>query len=146
MATANTSIQPPPVAIVYSDDEGQSWHRARGGSGAAVRVIAFAPEGMRGVAAGDHGTIWSTDDGGVTWRGHGGVEPGACFPQVLVLGIASVLIDERGRIWRSRRGGSQRSLVTQDPEAVVNLRPEAIEIETRGRRYRVLPDGNLQPQ
>ena len=141
---ANTSIQPPHVTVVFTDDEGLSWHRARGGFDAAVRVLAFAPGGTRGVAAGDHGIVWSTDDGGATWTGHGGTERGACFPQVLVLGIASVLVDDDGRVWRSRRGGAQRSLVVQDPEAAVRLGPAAIEIEARGRRYRVLADGNLR--
>jgi len=145
VATANTGIQPPPVIIFYTDDEGENWERARGRLRAAVRVLAFERDGLHGVAAGTDGEISSTDDGGTSWNSHGLSAPGTCFATVLVYGYATVLVDQEGRIWRSRQGGAYRTLVVEDPDAVVRLRPIGIEIETEGRRYYVLPDGNLQP-
>jgi hypothetical protein len=145
VATANTSIQPPPVNVFYTDDEGESWRRARGHFGSAVRILSFDRESGRGVAAGAHGAVASTRDGGATWTTHGVTARGVCFVQVLVHGQATVLVDQEGRVYRSRRGGAERSLIVEDLDAVVRLSPDAIEVVSRGRRYRVLPDGNLLP-
>ncbi len=145
VATANGSIYPPPVKIFYTDDEGESWRRARGNFSVAVRILSFDRESGRGVAAGTHGMVASTDDGGATWTTHGLTARGVCFIQVLVHGRATVLVDQEGHVYRSRRGGAERSLIVEDLDAVVRQSSDAIEVVSRGRRYRVLPDGNLIP-
>jgi hypothetical protein len=52
--------------IIYSDDQGQSWHQAAVPMSTAVTDIAFATDKI-GWATGGFGVILKTEDGGQNW-------------------------------------------------------------------------------
>jgi photosystem II stability/assembly factor-like uncharacterized protein len=53
--------------IIYSDDNGQSWHQAEVPVRVTLTCIAFATPEI-GWAAGDYGVVLHTQDGGLTWQ------------------------------------------------------------------------------
>lgn len=53
-------------AIIYSDDNGQSWHQAVVPVSVTITTVAFATA-KDGWAAGAYGVVLHTTDGGVTW-------------------------------------------------------------------------------
>lgn len=132
----------PPGELRYSDD-GVRWHRARWTGRFYPGRMAFDPvEGLHGVARAGW-NVASTNDGGRTWTDHGGAR-GTYYEQVLVFGQASVLVDQRGRVWRSRNGGRYRVLVDEAQGSTIELAEDAIVVCAGPRRYRVLRDGNVQ--
>ncbi|WP_297493596.1 YCF48-related protein [Acidocella sp.] len=53
--------------IIYSDDNGQSWHQAAVPTSETITDAAFA-DAKHGWAAGAQGVVLHTDDGGATWQ------------------------------------------------------------------------------
>ena len=53
--------------IRVSQDGGLTWEAQVSGVDVTLRGVAFAADGLHGVAVGDGGTLLTTEDGGVTW-------------------------------------------------------------------------------
>jgi predicted esterase len=54
-------------AVVRSVDDGASWFSVSVAASGALYVVAIAPDGLAAVAAGLHGDVFFTRDGGGTW-------------------------------------------------------------------------------
>lgn len=69
-------------------------------------AVAFDPAGDYGVAVGEQGYGWSSDDGGARWRVRlSGGCTGARYTRAWVRRRTCVIRDAAGAVWISRDGG-----------------------------------------
>lgn len=131
------------AGMLYSDDRGASWHESRWGWRHVANAVAFDARSRFGVAVGESGYVWNTDDGGETWTDRGS-SAGVLFTDVAVVGRTFVMADSQGRIWRSRAGGFERRLITESREFSLETEDDAIVVITPRRTFRVRRDGGLE--
>jgi hypothetical protein len=129
--------------VLYTDDLGASWRDGRWDWHQAANAVAFDPSSTFGVAAGEGGYVWNTDDGGRTWRDRGS-SSGTSYTDVRVLGRIAVLRDDQGRVWLSRDGGFGRDLLAEDRSALLGSTASTIVVWTPRRRYEVHRDGRTE--
>ena len=96
--------------------------------------------GTTGVAVGPDGSVWSTDDEGLTWRRRRS-STGAGFRQVWVRDRTCVIEDTQGALWISRDRGF--SLETLAPRGQVDDRGEGLVVATEGRTIRIDARGGV---
>lgn len=130
-------------AVLYSDDRGATWLAARWDWPATARAIAFEPTGARGVAAGDSGYVWITDDGGETWTDRGS-SSGTTYVDAARLGDTLVLVDDHRAAWRSRDRGFARESLADGVVGGLVVDAEAITLTTETHRIRVAADGSIR--
>lgn len=126
LVRANTFVRGPgnrifgsvDTRLFYTDDLGAHWNRARWEGGAAPLAMAF--DGPFGAAVGDNGTVFTTEDGGLTWRsrrdasGVRNVAVAVLAPRVVVWS------DANGGVFASLDGGfSPRTLVEPNRAAMI---------------------------
>jgi hypothetical protein len=126
--------------VLYTDDLGATWQTARWRWQTPPRAIAFDAGSTFGVAAGDGGYVWNTEDGGATWIDRRDAV-GQTFEALWVVGRVCVLRDGHGVIWASRDGGFVLERLTEDPSATVEQEGETIFVRTRRASLRVTRDG-----
>lgn len=129
-----TSLEPAPYPtgsmLLYSDDLGATWSAARWPDPQLEAVaLAFDPAGPNGVAVGRDGSVWSSDDEGLTWRRRRGPS-GAGFRAAWVRARTCVLEDALGALWISRDGGF----------AIATLADPGARVEERGGELIVRDD------
>lgn len=124
------------VRMLASDDRGLTWQPVTWRWLETVALFAFEPGSGRGVAAGDGGYVWSTDDGGVTWSDHGG-SSGTTFTELAVAGREIVLIDSNGNAWRMSGGSFGRDLLVTDRDAHVTSDGDALVVRTLTEEWRI---------
>jgi photosystem II stability/assembly factor-like uncharacterized protein len=92
---------PPPEPVVWTEvprDSGGAEFTARG----AVRQVLLQPDG-RGIAVGHEQRIWSSADGGYSWRVDT-AGPAPTLPSVAITRDAVLVVAANGRIFRSEHG------------------------------------------
>lgn len=124
------------VRLVASDDGGVSWHPLTWRWLETIALFAFEPGSARGVAAGDSGYVWTTDDGGETWRDRGS-STGTTFTELVVVPGEIVLVDASGNVWRMSSGSFARDLLVTDASAHASVEGDAIVVRTTGEELRV---------
>ena len=125
--------------LLYTDDLGQTWRLARWPDSQLHAIaIAFDPAGPTGIAVGPDGSVWSSDDDGLSWRRRRS-STGAGFSRVWVRGRTCVIEDTTGALWISRdRGFSLDALAERGavddrgPELVVTAGSRTHRIDARG--------------
>jgi photosystem II stability/assembly factor-like uncharacterized protein len=126
--------------VLYTDDLGASWQTARWRWWTAPRAIAFDAGSTFGVAAGDGGYVWNTEDGGATWVDRRDAS-GQTFEAAWVIGRACVLRDAAGVVWVSRDGGFVLERLTGDPSARIEQAEGAIVVRAGRETLRVTREG-----
>lgn len=129
--------------ILYTDDLGATWSAAAWSWPVRVRALSFEPSGLRGVAAGESGYVWTTEDGGATWRDRGS-SAGTTYVDAARLGDVVVLVDEHGGAWRSRDGGFARDTLGAGVTRPLAVTADEIVVEARSGTVRVRPDGSVR--
>lgn len=96
--------------LLYTDDRGQHWLRARWEASASPNAMAF--DGLFGAAVSDSGVVATTEDGGLTWRGRRD-SAGQRIVAVAVLAPSTLVwADANGGLFASLDGGfTPRTLV-----------------------------------
>lgn len=132
------------AGLLFTDDGGRSWERSDWPWPNAANAIAFDRERPFGVAVGDAGHVWSTDDGGRTWRDRRS-DSGVVYTQVAVLGRATVFADDEGQVWRSTDGGFRRRSLVESAGVELSTQGDAIVVESGGGEVlvRVNADGSI---
>jgi hypothetical protein len=131
--------------VLYTDDLGRTWQTATWRWWTPPRVIDFDPGSTFGVAAGDGGYVWNTEDGGATWVDRRDAS-GQSFDGVWVVGRVCVLHDGAGVTWVSRDGGFVLERLTDEHDVTIDREGDAI-VVTVGRSdapravFRVTRDG-----
>lgn len=92
------------VGLYLSDDRGLRWFRARIDEPVQPLALAFDPGSDFGAAVGPNGTVWTTDDRGLTWRTRRD-RAGPPLVDVIVTGRTVAFSDARGGVWVSNDGG-----------------------------------------
>jgi hypothetical protein len=124
------------VRVLRSDDRGASWQPVTWRWVETVALFAFEPGSDRGVAAGDSGYVWSTDDGGETWRDRGS-SVGTTFTELVVVRGETVLIDASGNVWRMSGDSFARDLLLTDTSAHAAREGDAIVVRTSTEELRI---------
>lgn len=124
------------VRMLRSDDRGASWVPVTWRWLETVALMAFEPGSARGVAAGDSGYVWTTDDGGDTWRDRGS-SSGTTFTELAVADREIVLIDGAGNVWRMSGGSFARDLLLTDTSAHATNEGDAIVVRTATDELRI---------
>jgi hypothetical protein len=124
------------VRMLRSDDRGASWTPVTWRWLETVALMAFEPGSARGVAAGDSGYVWTTTDGGDTWRDRGS-SAGTTFTELAVADREIVLVDGAGNVWRMSGGSFARDLLLTDTSAHVVNEGDAIVVRTTSEELRI---------
>lgn len=124
------------VRMLRSDDRGASWVPVTWRWLETVALMAFEPGTSRGVAAGDSGYVWTTTDGGETWRDRGS-SSGTTFVELAVADREIVLIDASGNVWRMADGSFARDLLLTDTTAHATNEDDAIVVRTATEELRI---------
>jgi len=124
------------VRMLRSDDRGATWSPVTWRWLETVALMAFEPGTARGVAAGDSGYVWTTDDGGTTWTDHGS-SSGTTFTELAVAPNETVLIDTNGNVWRMSGGSFGRDLLITDTSAHVTTEGDTIWVRTTTQEIRI---------
>ena len=132
-----------PSGVLYTDDLGATWQAGPWRWAQAARALAFDPASNFGIAAGDGGHVWSTEDGGETWRTRRSAA-GIAYTQVAVIGRVCVLVDENGTIWRSRDGGFSLDTLTRSRDITLFTADDEIIVTTPEQTLRVRADGSVR--
>lgn len=134
------------AGVLFTDDRGEHWQAAAWDGPHQPRALAFDPRGDYGVAVGTNGTVWTTDDHGLSWRLR---RDGSfsTFIDVAVLGDAMVFTDTAGGVWVSHdRATSLRTVadVARGPMPTLTVDAAAIWVRIEGARWvRVSRDGEV---
>ncbi len=131
------------VGVLYTDDGGATWHDARWRWVHAARALAFDAGSDFGVAAGESGHVWSTEDGGETWRVRRSAA-GVSYTQVAVVGRVCVLVDANGTVWRSRDGGFSHDTLTRSSEVTLETTDDEIVVTTPRHELRIHADASVE--
>jgi hypothetical protein len=129
--------------VLYTDDLGATWSAARWDWPVRVRVIAFEPTSLRGIAAGEGGYVWTTDDGGATWTDRGS-SSGTTYLDAARLGDTVVLVDDHGAAWRSRDGGFARESLAEGLVGALRVEGREIVVPVERGLVRVRDDGAIR--
>jgi hypothetical protein len=129
--------------VLTTDDLGQSWQPSRWRWWTPPRAIAFDRHSSFGVAAGDGGYVWNTNDGGETWVERR-ASAGQVWEAVWVVGRVAILRDAGGVTYVSRDGGFVLERLTEDPHARVEQDGEAFIIRTARSAFRVTRAGSCR--
>ncbi len=153
-ARSNTALWGGPFAtwngvgldsVLYTDDLGRTWQTANWRWWTPPRVIDFDPGSTFGVAAGDGGYVWNTEDGGATWVDRRDAS-GQSFDGVWVVGRVCVLHDREGVTWVSRDGGFVLERLTDARDVAIEREGDALVVQVGSADapravYRVTRDG-----
>lgn len=121
-----------PPRLLRTEDGGEHWTSIPWSGSMMPTIFAFDHHSLDGVAAGDAGNVWSTDDGGLTWDQHGS---GGTWSAVAIADREIVLLDASGNVYRSHDGGFARESVVTDPTARLEQRDEDIVVHTDTADY-----------
>lgn len=124
------------VRMLRSDDRGASWVPVTWRWVETAALIAFEPGSARGVAAGDSGYVWTTDDGGETWRDRGS-SSGTTFTELATVAGEIVLVDGAGNVWRMSGGSFARELLLTDTSAHVTTEGDALVVRSATEELRI---------
>ncbi len=124
------------VRMLASNDRGATWAPVTWRWVETANLIVFEPGSAHGVAAGDGGYVWTTDDGGVTWVDHGG-SSGTTFTELVVAPREIVLVDSNGNAWRMSGGSFGRDLLVTDPSVHATAEGDAIVVRTATEEIRI---------
>ncbi len=136
-----------PAAFAFSDDRGRTWRTTELDFGPAPLSVAFEQGACFGVAVGTAGSVWTSEDGGESWRlrRSGGADN---LIDVVVRGRTFAFVSSRGDLRVSLDGGSATRELLRAPDglaATLLARPEALWVGVRGAwRWRVF-DGWIEP-
>lgn len=130
------------ATVLYTDDLGATWQRGDWPDAHAhALAFAFDPSTGAGVAVGQGGGIWTSDDGGVRWRNRRS-SSGTVYVRAWVRGRAVVVEDDRGALWLSRDGGFALESLAEGGR-VEATDDGALVVRARDRSWRIAADGGL---
>lgn len=124
------------VRMMRSDDHGATFVPVTWRWLETVTIMAFEPGTSRGVAAGESGYVWTTEDGGLTWRDRGS-SVGTSFTELVVIRGETVLVDGAGNVWRMSGTSFARDLLLTDASAHASVEGDAIVVRTASEELRV---------
>jgi hypothetical protein len=124
------------VRVMRSDDRGVSWTPVTWRWLETAALMSFTPGTAHGVAAGDSGYVWTTDDGGTTWIDRGS-STGTTFTELVAGDHETLLIDTNGNAWRMSGTSFARDLLLTDTTAHASLEGDAIVVRTATEELRV---------
>lgn len=125
------------VGLYVTDDRGARWLRARIDESVMPLALAFDPASDFGAAVGPNGTVWTTDDRGMTWRARRD-RAGPALVDVVVAGRALAFSDAHGGVWVSDDGGFRVRTIAEVARAampVMAVHRGVIWIRVEGRRW-----------
>jgi photosystem II stability/assembly factor-like uncharacterized protein len=123
-----------PGGLLFTDDLGQRWQPIRWDYSASPHAIAFDLNTDFGVAVGENGSVWTTDDGALTWRSRRD-DAGIDLIRVCVLGRIVAIGSSEGSVWISADGGTSVRLVVRGDSTTGGSIP-SIAIEGHAIRIR----------
>ncbi len=85
-----------------------------------MRAIKFAADGMRGIAAGDGGTLLATRDGGLSWRALASAPADLRGLSISETGTRIVAVGAGGLVWRSADEGASWSRIATGTSSTLN--------------------------
>lgn len=129
--------------LVVSDDRGAHWRDARWPWRECAESIAFDPEGLGGVAGGEAGTLWTTEDGGDTWTDHGSTS-GTRWVSVARRGRAIVMVGDNGSAYVSRDGGFARRELAASGASDARVDGDVIVVRVGSSERRVDAEGRVR--
>jgi hypothetical protein len=124
------------VRMMRSDDRGASFVPVTWRWLETAGLLSFTPGTSHGVAAGESGYVWTTDDGGITWIDRGSAA-GTAFTELVAGEDETVLIDTSGNVWRMSGTSFARDLVLTDTSAHAALEGDAIVVRTATEEVRI---------
>lgn len=122
--------------MLRTDDLGEHWAPVPWRWVESVSLMVFDEGTDDGVAAGDSGYLWATDDGGLTWTEHGNAS-GTTYVELVMHDSVVVALDSQGNAWRAQHGNFDRELIATDPHAHVSIEGEAVVVRTESAVYRL---------
>lgn len=125
------------VGVWLSDDRGARWVRARIDETVFPLSLAFDASSDFGAAVGPNGTVWTTDDRGLTWRVRRD-RAGPSLVDVAVSGRTVAFSDALGGVWVSDDGGFRVRTLAEAARAampVMAVHDGVIWIRVDGRRW-----------
>jgi hypothetical protein len=128
--------------IVWTSDRGRTWHQSGWEWPDLPRAIAFDPGSGWGLAVGDNGAVWSSNDGGASFVDHGDAPP-ASFVDVLVLDRVGVARDDRGDYYVLREDGLDRVRIAHAPDGWMEHAGETIVVHAPSGDVRVTRSGSF---
>lgn len=129
--------------LLYTDDWGASWSAATWPSPNVANAIAFADDGLFGMAVGPSQGIWITTDHGTRWTERSS-SAGLDYVDVAVIGRVAVIVDAAGNAWRTRDRGFSLDTVGAEVNGPLSIEVDAIVVPTAHRTYRVRADGVIR--
>lgn len=130
------------ATVLYTDDLGATWQRGRWPDAHAhALAFAFDPRTGAGVAVGQSGSIWTSGDGGVSWRRRRS-SSGLVYERAWLRGRTLIVEDDRGALWLSSDGGFALESLAEGGR--IEETGGALEITARDRAWRIDAHGGVQ--
>ena len=120
--------------MIRTTDGGVHWLDVPWSWLATPTLFAFDHRTLDGVASGDSGYVWVTDDGGASWTDHG--SSSSTYTGLAIAAGEMVLLDSTGTVQRTHDGFSRETVVT-DRTARLEQRDDEIVVHTDTADYSV---------
>lgn len=118
--------------VLRTTDGGLHWREVPWPWTQTPRLFAFDRLRLDGVATGESGYVWTTDDGGAHWVDHGG--DAVTWAAAAIADREIVLADASGHVVRSR-DGLARETVVDDRSATIEQRDTEIVVHASDADY-----------